>query len=69
MKTYFRNQDVIRTKFQLFNAFVAGDAVVICKRNMIIQSIERESGSGHHFNVYGIDSAGNKVCQYFETID
>ena len=39
------------TKWQLFNAFASGTPVTINGRACFVNSIEREDGSGHCFNL------------------
>ncbi len=58
------------TKFALFNAFgnglpLATDKVVFS----VINKIEREDGSNHHYLITGIDLQGKEVTVYMTTID
>lgn len=58
------------TKFQLAQALFSGGPLETAKVAFkIVNRVEREDGSGHCFNVSGIDAAGATTTAFVRTID
>lgn len=58
------------TKFDLLTAlFTGGPLATTAATFKIVNAVAREDGSGHCFNVTGIDTAGRNVTAFVRTID
>ena len=57
---------IITTKFALMNAFLNGIPFELDKNNsMVINQIQRESGSNHTYNIFGHVNKSIYITEFF----